>query len=116
MNFNILLLITVTILYRSRNDFLLQAEFESYYFQNPPFPRIAQHKETLIGKKSIVPCSYHTILKRVYHMITIQSHQRLATFSEIKCLLALTSTKALFPLIGSSCVCNNQLHKLLVEL
>ena len=33
---------------------------------------------------------------------------------ENKCLLALTSTKAVFAFIGSSC--NNQLHELLGEL
>ena len=49
-------------------------------------------------------------------MIISQSHQWLATFSGIKCLLALTSTKALFAFIGSLCVCSDQLHELPGEL
>ena len=40
---------------------------EKYWF--PPFLRIAK-----IDKKSIVPITTNSMLKRVYHMIIIQSH------------------------------------------
>ena len=49
-------------------------------------------------------------------MIIGQSHQSLDTFLGVKCLLAFTSTKALFAFIGSSCVCSDQLKEFSGEL